>query len=811
VNVSGPVRGWGRPAAIYAAATALSFPILEILVSGTKARDFAHDVFDDGAVTRLGAMRFDLASFGPVLWNSHLMSGNVYFGQFNATPLALDAPLALLATPFLAYATCMALMAFLAGLSMHLFLEESVGLPRLAALGGGLVYIFGFRHYAFGFSAILLPLLLWLSDRVEASPASRRRRLVPLTLCAAFLLYNFSPQPAVLTGAFHLAYCFVASRNGAERRSRVLAWAASWALAFALYAPALFNLLRLLPDSERSIRSNLASVPSLPAAVRLWLQFYAEILVGRPVVSALGANLREAADGTWYVGFLGLGILAFSARIRRETRRERAIGWLLLLLPVLDLVSLALIPAQKHFGVLRTFELNRVRVYVPFALAAAVGVALGALVRARRDSDRDRRYRGAVCAAGALVFLAGALACSRSAAYVVRRIGFWPADPISRERVVAWVGATLYFGLACLVALWFLRASRRRGPGLFSRAALLGLLGMLVFERMAYSRVERAVEDRTLGSWEEALGQTPAIRFLLAQPNPGSQRVMTLGDHSKPNHRDHPNRMMFVGLFCADGYQDVYPLRYHEVFGLLTKPHLDKDPFRHAYFHNWGQRAYAFGPELNSALASLMGVHWLYVRGVPFSDPQWRLVFEQGDERVYENPEAFPRGFLVGQVDRFATRQAVLGAMEAASLGSLRKVAFVEGGVPAAASGSDFEAGTAETTLTVDTPDRVAFRVRSPAPATLVMTDAYVPGWKVTVEGVRREIFPVDNCFRGVSVPAGQSEVLFSYQPAYTRAGAFVAAGGLAILGLLVLPARARTGAPGIHRAEEVAKEDPRP
>lgn len=78
----------------------------------------------------------------------------------------------------------------------------------------------------------------------------------------------------------------------------------------------------------------------------------------------------------------------------------------------------------------------------------------------------------------------------------------------------------------------------------------------------------------------------------------------------------------------------------------------------------------------------------------------------------------------------------------------------------------------------------------------LVVTDAYVPGWRVTVDGLPRDIVPVDNCFRGVSVPAGQSEVFFSYEPAYTRAGAFVAAAGMAVLGLLLLPGRARAGKP---------------
>ena len=302
------------------------------------------------------------------------------------------------------------------------------------------------------------------------------------------------------------------------------------------------------------------------------------------------------------------------------------------------------------------------------------------------------------------------------------------------------------------------------------------------------------MDNRTLGSFEEALGETPAIRFLLDQANPESQRVLMLGDRSRPNHRDHPNRLMSLGLFCADGYENVYPLRYHELFGLLTKPHLDKDPFRRAYFHNWGQRAYAFGPEINPSLASLMGVRWVYARNVAFTDPHWRRVFEQGDEQVFENPDVFPRGFVVSRVSRFPTRADLLGALEKAPLEALRTTAFLEGNVPTGLETDPSDTAEASVTMSLNTPDRMSFHVRTPRPAMLIVTDAYVPGWKATVNGERREIVPADNCFRAVAVPEGESNVLFSYAPAYTYTGGFVAAGAAAVVGLSLLSGRPRRG-----------------
>jgi len=67
----------------------------------------------------------------------------------------------------------------------------------------------------------------------------------------------------------------------------------------------------------------------------------------------------------------------------------------------------------------------------------------------------------------------------------------------------------------------------------------------------------------------------------------------------------------------VDGYETIYPLRYHELFGGMIAPHLDLDPTIYRYFHAWGNRAYAFGPELSRPIANLLGVRWLEVAGQP--------------------------------------------------------------------------------------------------------------------------------------------------------------------------------------------------
>lgn len=86
-----------------------------------------------------------------------------------------------------------------------------------------------------------------------------------------------------------------------------------------------------------------------------------------------------------------------------------------------------------------------------------------------------------------------------------------------------------------------------------------------------------------------------------------------------------------------------------------------------------------------------------------------------------------------------------------------------------------------------DTPNRVVVRATSNAPGWLVLADTYYPGWRVTVNGEFGEILPANLAFRAVAIPAGESEVVFTYQPRSWALG--VGLSGMAWMGWLVVAA----------------------
>jgi len=90
-----------------------------------------------------------------------------------------------------------------------------------------------------------------------------------------------------------------------------------------------------------------------------------------------------------------------------------------------------------------------------------------------------------------------------------------------------------------------------------------------------------------------------------------------------------------------------------------------------------------------------------------------------------------------------------------------------------------------------DDPDRQELRLRSTAPAFLVVADAEFPGWTARLDGVRVDIERVDLVLRGVTIPAGEHRLSLDYVPeGWTLARVLsIAAWAAACAGLVALAA----------------------
>jgi Protein of unknown function (DUF6044)/Bacterial membrane protein YfhO/Cytidylyltransferase len=762
------LRGRAWPFVLYPLLALLSFPTLGNLLAGQHGLGFVVDVFDG---TR-GGLRADWLTNGPSLWNPHTTAGNgvLATGGSFITP---DFFLGFVVGLFGAYAITAWLMAAVAGIAMHLFLRDSLRLSTVAVVGGATIYLFAFWHFAYGFSALGAPLVFWLIDRAAVPGPRRWRYILSAALLGAFLFYDGVSQLVIILAAVQLAYVAFTVPSRRELAARLLMWAGIWGLAFALFAPSVLTQLVALPISQRTIWDLRALYDPTPLqAIGDVILNYSSTLFGVPLGAGVGTS--PGGYGTYFLGAIGLPLLVLGLVARGRDRRARFMLLLLVAIPVLDLLAVLVTPFQEQLGVLKSFQLVRIRLVFPFALIANAAIGLEVLagfMSGNRPRLFDGRWRGAAVAASA-VPLAIAMTAALGNVYRLRRWVLHLQVP-----AVGWALLLLALvGGAVVVIVVLAAAVSRKGRAPDRRLAtiVLGLLLVtLAGERSLYAHGERLVGGR-LGTWAGHLAETPGQAFLLDQPGIGINRVLSFGEDA--------DRMAEVGLLQVDGYQTIYPLTYHRFFGALIDPQLNVDATSATYYRAWGNRAITFGPGVDPELVALVGARWLYVKGdqVP-TVPGIVARFRDGKVTVYEVPDVLPRAFLAGGTEIARDPVAVVARLASASLAELRGTAFVVAGPDAQALGTAADQGSApgspgSAAIVSYTPDQVTVSVSADRPATLVLTDVMAPGWIAERDGLSVPIATVDGAFRGVPIEPGTKQIVFRYRPWFTTLG-FIAAG----------------------------------
>ena len=166
---------------------------------------------------------------------------------------------------------------------------------------------------------------------------------------------------------------------------------------------------------------------------------------------------------------------------------------------------------------------------------------------------------------------------------------------------------------------------------------------------------------------------------------------------------------------------------------------------------------------------------------------------------LFENLRARPRAWLVPEVmslssdDVFnATRSSYLPGGRAFDPARL---ALVEGPINFKAPQTDSNANAQVVSLRAE---EMEVRTSSDAPAFLVTSDVFYPGWRATVDGVSVFVYQTDYALRGVPVPAGTHVVRFEFSSHSLYYGAAVSTfSSLLLLGWMLWPFVVRKKTPG--------------
>jgi hypothetical protein len=228
-----------------------------------------------------------------------------------------------------------------------------------------------------------------------------RRRIAAGAVAFAFLLLSGHPESA-LAGTGLAAVCSLAWKRRRTPWRRVLtATAAALVLGAGLAAPHLLPFLRILPETQRAVRTlgreTPARAPDLPSAGRVLLAPANPWVFGRPFQESYTGPLHWSASGAGYAGLIAFAGLLAALLCTRCWRRS---------LPLLGFAAVSFLLAAEFRPLERAIKLvpflgavafNRFLPVAALALGLAGALGIGEILFRRRVR---LAWAGPVLAAG---------------------------------------------------------------------------------------------------------------------------------------------------------------------------------------------------------------------------------------------------------------------------------------------------------------------------------------------------------------------------------------------------------------------------
>jgi hypothetical protein len=806
-------RAWlARPALIAIVALLVGVALLypEIVFQG---KVFVSE--DSRSATSFAAVgNRSLAQGDYPVWNPYLFCGMPSFGSMAYVPWVY--PVNWILKPFrhvlpLPEYTWLLFHTVMTGLGVFLLLRDR-GVRAAAAIPAGvlmmwvpnLVAVGAYGHGSQACAVAYLPFALWLWDRIW------RGRNVIVNATALALVLGFSMLRGHLQVSYY-TYALVvlhviffgalalvdASRHRrattsplpARLAARVQGDSSEWSRAFgelgfsvATFAVVVAISLLLcavlyLPvhDYARySIRGASAAGGLSYQYATGWSLHPSEMLTFIvPFSFGFGKDLYLGhMPFTDYPNYLGVVVLAFAV-VAVVRVRDRWVGFLAFVAVVATLVSFG-----KFFPVLYGplfklapyFSKFRVPVMVLIVQQLAVillfGVGLDQVMKSQRAGARRWALR-ALIVAGALFVVA------------ILSQGYWTDgfatgaasrvrvtdDPSARVTVARMAGEFLASDLVQLGILALLAAaatfafvsSTRMRPAVFALIVLaLGIADyyrvdrfILHPERFRNYEAYRIIREKPATDPYTAADEM--MTFL--REREGIFRVFPIDDVRNPINSGAfmSNRYMVFGIESVGGYHPAKLSAYDEFLAALAQSVRDG---RFHLLNMVNARYFVSGVRLpeHPALTALWG----------------GADFEGNPRAIYENKDAFPRAWVVGDYT-VATGDQSLGMLAGGAIDLRRSVILSE--EPAIKP----EPGDSAVVSIVREHDKaLSLSVTLDRPGIVVISDAYYPEWKATVDGVPATIIRANHAFRALALEAGAHEIEMHYEAALLRKGATI-------------------------------------
>ncbi len=232
-----------------------------------------------------------------------------------------------------------------------------------------------------------------------------------------------------------------------------------------------------------------------------------------------------------------------------------------------------------------------------------------------------------------------------------------------------------------------------------------------------------------------------------------------------------PDVNIDYGLYDARGYDLPVINRFSELWSHYVAPATPLLPLDTPAVPILEIQLQPSGPPAMRVL-SLLGVRDLLEQKgeSPLQMPGLHVVYNGSDATIYQNDNALPRTWLVADQEVIKGDTPELTAVASTGFDPHTEVITARA-IPGIPEDDPHAASPGTSEITDYQPEQVTIEARASRASELVLSDTYYPGWSATVNGRPARIDEVDYLFRGVSVPAGNDRVVFTYNPSSFREG----------------------------------------
>jgi uncharacterized membrane protein YfhO len=681
------------------------------------------------------------------LWNPYYFSGMPLLANFQSAVFSLSNLFFIFLSPPDAWSVGVVIQPFLTVFFTFLFLRH-LKLNKLASLLGGIIFAFsGFsimwlEYNVHGHTAMWLPVLLLITDKIIESKKMKWVLLGSLILA----IQIFAGYPQIVLYSLTALGFYVLFH-------RVLPWRVVLLVLLGLSLAAV-QLLPGLESLRLSVREIDPIAKSSSGGFLPWqnlVTLIAPDFFGNPATYNFWGR-------PWYDNFaLYVGILPLFLVILAVFARRDRLSWFFTFLSFFALVVALPTPVARIIARSGIYGVKAISARIIFLLdfSLAILAALGLdwwLKKKKVPLVVVLPFLGIIVGLWGFVFTANRFFPEAK----------WLVNMAVTKR-----------NLILPTALFLSSLGLFLGFNLFHRWRSLvtaGMIFLVVFDLFRFGWKYLPFSKREL-----VFPTTPVIEFLQNQEKPFR---IEFGEAIPQN------MWMPYGLESAAGYDALAPLRYTQFLGALLTGRADNPFGRVAQVENY-----------QSKLFDLLNIKYLLAvkydekgirrpEGKPrpiFSDPKFKLVFEDKTVQIYENLNVFPRAFLVHNFVVKKEDQEIIDQMLDSQFDLSESVILEEN--PGFVSSPEIVKEASIEWLEYQ-PRKIVLRIFSHKPGFLFLSNNFYPGWQAFVDSQEKKIYRANFTFSTIRVDEGRHLVEFHYQPRSFLYGSLIS--GLTLANLLM-------------------------